>query len=359
MIESVINSLPIQGRVLLRLLLLQYLDPSTEDIEYIAAERPDPRFVSGTRPRLSGVARETIQEVSDRIAQYRTRTRQRREQLWLQIDCLRKQITYGEALCTEAEHLLQNRFGLASDAIAALRAQARTALAKPAIRELDEQWKQGALTEEEYRKRRLAIEYQTECRKLDRERKRLTTALRDYDLASRTPLQDHEIAHIWGIPAGTLAARKAKYLHQYLEGLKTALAPRGPVPDDLWKATFTVLAARPIERSTVSYDGLDKTEMSLMEKLTAFALKTMPEDLESRAWPAIADSLFALQRLAALQAERDMDPDSLKQALLERSTPPMLESPAAQAPQEPATASVEMDYWKEHVLRSMHGEDRP
>jgi len=358
LIESVINGLPIQGRIMLRLLLLQYLDLTPEDIEYMAADRPDPRFVSGTKPLVPVIARETIQGLNDRVAQYRTRTRQRREQIWLQIDCLRKQISYGEALCAQAERLLQDRFGLEPEAIGVLRAQARTAIAKPAIRELDRQWEQSAISEEEYRRKRLAIEYQTEWRKLDRERKRLQAASRDYDIASHAPLQDHEIGHIWGIPAGTLAARKAKYLHQYLQGLQTALARTGQSQDDLWKATFSVLAARRVERSTVPYDGLDLTETSLMEKLTAFAMKTMPEDVESRAWPAIAESLFALQRLAAIQSERDVDPDALQQALLDRTTPAPKEAPAAHLPREASAQSAQLNDWKEHILRSMRGEDR-
>lgn len=356
-IESVINRLPIQGRIMLRLLLLQYLDVTTEDIEYMAADRPDPRFVSGTKPRVPVVARETVQGISDRVAQYRTRTRQRREQAWLQIDCLRKQIAYGEALCAEAERLLQSRFGLNLDEVNSLKGQARTAIAKPAVRELDRRWREGEFTEEEYRKQRLGIEYQTELRKLDRERKRLQTALREYDIASHAPLQDHEIAHIWGIPAGTLAARKAKYLHQYLQGL-AAVAGTGQAQGDLWKETFSVLANRPVERSTVPYDGLDRTEESLMGKLTAFALKTMPEDLESRAWPSISQSLFALQRLSAIQSEREQDPETLAQALLDRSAPPPRETRAEPAPPEPAARDEQLDDWKEHILRSMRGEDR-
>lgn len=357
-IESVVNSLPIQGRIMLRLLLLQYLDVTPEDIAYMAADRPDPRFVSGTKPLVPVVARETVQGLHDRVTQYRTRTRQKREQVWLQIDCLRKQIAYGEALCTQAERLLQTRFGLDADAVKALQAQARAAIAKPAIRELDLRWERDEIPEEEYRRKRLAIEYQTELRKLDRERKRLQTALRDYDIVSHAPLQDHEIAHIWGIPAGTLAARKAKYLHQYLQGLSAAVSRTGQQQGDLWKETFSVLANRPIERSAVPYDGLDRTEASLMEKLTAFAMKTMPEDVESRAWPSISQSLFALQRLSTLQSEREMDPDVLEQAILDRCAPSPKETPAAPPQPEPSEQTVELDDWKEHILRSMRGEDR-
>jgi hypothetical protein len=354
-IESVINALPIQGRIMLRLLLLQYLNTTAEDVEFIAADRPDPRFQSGGKSLVQVVAREALQGIADRITQYRNRVRQKREQTWLQIDCLRKQISYGEALCAHAERLLRERFGLDADAVNELRANARAAIPKPAIRELDRRWDKNEIEEEEYRRKRLGIEYQTEFRKLDRERKRLETALRDYSITGHTPLQDHEIGHIWGIPAGTLAARKAKFLHQYLQGLQSALLPTGQPSVDLWKETFRILAGRPVERSTAPYDGLDRTEASLMERLTAFAVKTTPEELESRAWLAISLSLFALQRLSAIQNERDTDGAALELVLLQRSTPAPKESEGK--PETEATAPpLELNEMSEHVLRSMKGE---
>jgi hypothetical protein len=354
-IESVINALPIQGRIMLRLLLLQYLDTTPEDVEFIATDRPDPRFQSGGKPFLQVVARETIQGITDRIAQYRDRSRQKREQTWLQIDCLRKQIAYGEALCAQAERLLRERFGVDADTMTTLRTQARAAIPKPAIRELDRQWDKNEIEEEEYRRKRLGIEYQTELRKLDRERKRLDTAQRDYSIAGHAPLQDHELGHIWGIPAGTLAARKAKFLHQYLQGLQATLPQTSQPVVDFWKETFVVLAGRPVERSTVPYDGLDRTEASLMERLRTFALKATPEEFESRAWLAISLSLFALQRLSAIQNERDTDSAALEQVLLQRSSPvpkASLEKPET----ETAAPALELDEMGKHILHSMKGE---
>ncbi len=356
-IDSVITALPIQGRIMLRLLLLQYLDPVPEDIEFIAADRPDPRFQSGAKSLVSVIARETIQGVADRVAQYRAKIRQKREQTWLQIECLRKQIAFGEALCAQAERLLRERFGLDAEAVRTLHAGARAAIPKPAIRELDRQWERDEIAEDAYRCKRLEIEYQTELRKLDRERKRLETALREHAIACNISLQDHEIGHIWGIPAGTLAARKAKFLHQYLQGLQTALRLEAGGPAlDLWKETFKILAGTPVERSTVPYDGLDRTEASLMERLAVFAARMTPEDFESRAWLAISQSLFALQRLSTIQTEQDRDNETLEQALLQRTAPApkaSAETPAADA----ADQSPQLDEMGEHVLRSMKGEE--
>lgn len=359
MIESAIAALPLQGRVMLHLLLLQYLDVTQEEIEFMAADRPDPRFVSGAKPLVPVVAKETIQGLIDRVAQYRSQARRKRELVWLQIDCLRKQIAHGDALCVQAERLLRERFGLDDEAVAQLRAQARASLPKPAIRELDRQWEQNEVDEETYRRKRLGIEYQGELRKLDRERKRLETALRDYSIVGHAALQDHEIGHIWGVPAGTLVARKAKFMHQYLQGLAASLPQAGQSAPDLWKETFKVLAERPVERSAAAYDNLDRTESSLMEKLNAFASRTMPEELESRAWLAVSQSLFALQRLSALQAEQDMDQEAVEQMLLHRSAPAPKEQPAdLTEPAAESPATIQSDDWREHILRSMRGEDR-
>ncbi len=354
LIQSTINALPIQGRVMLRLLLIRYLDLTQEDIDYMAADRPDPRFVSGAKPLVPVITHETMQSLVNRVAQYREQTRRKREQIWLQGECLRKQIAYGEALCARAERLLQDKFGLSADDVAALKTQARSALPKPAIRELDRQWDKSEVTEEDYQRKRLGIEYQAELRKLERERKRLDTVTRDYAIACQAPLQDHEIGHIWGIPAGTLAARKAKFLHQYLQGLQAVLQTTGQPTLDLWKETFAVLSRLPVERSTAPYDGLDRTETALMANLQSFALKTIPEDLESRAWLAISLSLFGLQRLLLVQSERDMDADALEQALLQRASPILKDASAVGA----AAPSVPMEDWREHILRSMKGEDK-
>jgi hypothetical protein len=46
LIESVISSLPIQGRIMLRLILLQHFNVTDEEIQYMTADRPDPRCVA-------------------------------------------------------------------------------------------------------------------------------------------------------------------------------------------------------------------------------------------------------------------------------------------------------------------------
>lgn len=362
-IEATINALPIQGRIMLRLLLLQYLDVTQEDIEYMASDRPDPRLQAGMKPGNWIISREAIQGIADRVAQYRLQVRQKRERLWLQGECLRKQIARSEALCSIAEQLLSSRFGLSSDTVQELKNQARSAIPKPMIRELDARWDRNEITEDEYRGRRLAIEYQTLIRRLDRERKRLEAAKRELETVSRAPLQDHEIGHIWGIPASSLAARKIKYLQQYLQSVQAKVREALPSTQqapaqqlDLWKETFATLSQRSVERSVATYDGLERTEAALLEKLTALASGTLPEDLESRFWLAVSRSLFALQRLSAIQAEIDLSPETLEQDLL------TLVSPTPKAlvalSEEPKLSEIELGEMGQHVLRSMMGEER-
>lgn len=374
-IESVLNALPIQARMMLKLLLLQYFEISQEDLDYLAADRPDPRFQSGYERTGRPVAREVAEDVTIRVAQYRKQVRQKREKFGLQMECLRNHMTVSETVVSLAEELLANRFGLDPEAIQALKKQARTVVPKPAIRELERKWERDEIPEDAYLKERLCIEYQTELRKLERQRKHFELAKREHRTVSIAPLQDHEVAHIWGIPAGSLAGRKVKALHQYLQGLQAALqksdqapAPTAGGPLDLWKQTLETLSLRPIERSVATYgapdnklaaevyDALERTEAALVEKLTALASRTMPEDIEVRFWPSVAQSLFALQRLAAIQAETDTSHEALEQTLLSCVSPrPKVTEGTVQEETKPS--EVQLSEMGEHILRSFIGED--
>src|SRR2546427_2524117 len=180
-IEAVVHALPVQGRIMLRLLLLQYLDVTREEIEYMAADRPDPRFHAGEKPKTPYISQETIQGITDRVAQYRTRIRQKRERTWLQIQCLRSQIAVSGSLCSLSEQLLASRFGMDAEEVQALKKGARTDVPKTAIRELDRKWEADEIAEDSYRKERLRIEYQRQLRRLQREHKRLDIAKRELD----------------------------------------------------------------------------------------------------------------------------------------------------------------------------------
>lgn len=375
-IESAIAGMPIQGRIMLRLILLRYLDVTSDEIDYMAADRPDPRCVSGTKPTHKMITKEAVKAVQDKRDEYRGYLRLTRERTWLQCECLKQLAQLRDNMANRAEGLLRSRFGLDRDALEALKAQARTALPRPAIRALDRRWDTDEITAEEYQQQRLGIELQTQLRLAEKYRKRLDLAERERQTANHTSLQDHEICHIWGIPAGSLAARKVKYLAQYLQALKTLLerevprqAPATP-PLDLWKETFSVLAELPIERSLSTYDGLERTESALLDKLAALASGRLTEDVEPKFWLSLVHSassnavlsesgrsLFGLQRLAAILADMDRSPEALDEELLKRTEPRAKTESVALLEEKPAEPALgEMG---EHVLRSLLGESHP
>jgi hypothetical protein len=65
---------------------------------------------------------------------------------------------------------------------------------------------------------------QTLLRFAERFRKRLVLAERERQASDRTVLQDHEVCHIWGLPASSFAGRKVKFLSHYLLNLQAKLA---------------------------------------------------------------------------------------------------------------------------------------
>ena len=243
-----------------------------------------------------------------------------------------------------AEQLLTEHFDVDQATLQDRKAQAAIILAKQIRRKLDRNVEQNEISEEDYKKERLLLEYQMLLRKKERIRRRLTAAIRELQSAGLSPLQDHEIAHIWGIPLGSLAARKVKALHQYLtESEKMVKAnPQSPGQSpterpDYWKETFATLCRRPVKRSVVAYDGLERTEDALMEKLSAFASDKMSEEEDAKFWTNITKihdsehagmwrsqsrAIFALQRLSAIIKEFDQSDPGIEEVLLTKISPP-------------------------------------
>jgi hypothetical protein len=239
---------------------------------------------------------------------------------------------------------------------------------------LDERWDKDEISAEDYQKHRLAIEMQTQLRFAERFRKRLDLAERERQTSDQTTLQDHEIGHIWGIPAGTLAARKVKFLSQYLHALHSRLTGNATTPNtapplDLWKETLAVLARTPVERSIATYDGLEQTEGALIEKLTAYALVGIPEQTEVKFWNSLVfgassnamhsestRTLFGLQRLIAIQQDTDTSREALDEELLKRTAAtPKAEVGALEGPAEPA--KPEITELQKQILHNFIGED--
>jgi len=369
-IRSVIDAMPIQGRIMLRLILLQYFDVTDEEILYIVADRPDPRCVAGTKPTNTTMTKESIKVVTDRRDQYRRQVRLKRERTWLQCDSLRRLAQLREAFADRARTLLTERFSISDDTLDVLRASARTVLPKPAIRLLDQRWDADEVSAEDYQQQRLSIEFQTQLRMAEKYRKRLELAEHERQSAISASLQDHEIGHVWGIPASSLAARKVKYLTQYLRALQATLQiSAASTPLDLWTETFSVLAEQHIERSLSTYDGLEKTESALIDKLTAMVWGSLAEEIEVKFWTSlvfgassnamhseITRNLFGLHRLTTILNDMDSSPEALDEELLKRTAPiPKLEAGALEAPAEPPVK--EISEMQAQILNSMRGED--
>jgi len=371
MIEDVIAGLPIQGRIILRLLLIQYLDVTHEEILYMVADRPDPRCVSGKKP-VTTMTQESITAMIDRRNEYRRRARLRRERTWLQCVALKHQIHTADALASRAALLLADR-GVSAETIATLNSQARSAVPTTTLRLLEERWEHNAITAEDYQRQRLAIEMQTCLRLAERFKKRLDLAEREQRTSDQTILLDHEIGHIWGIPAGTLAARKVKFLSQYLTALQakgsgTRPAQGSTLSLELWKDTLQALSHTPIERSIATYDGLEQTESALLEKLTAYALIRIPEAAETKFWNSlvygassnamhteITRTLFGLQRLVSIQADVDVGDSALDEELLARTTPTPKEPEFVVAQND--VGQPEITELQKQILHNFIGED--
>ena len=367
--------MPMQGRIMLRLIMLQHFDVTDEEILYIVADRPDPRCVAGTKPTNTNMTKEAIKAVTDRRDQYRRQVRLKRERTWLQCESLGRLARLRENLAARARAILTERFSVSAETLDALQASARTVLPRPAIRQLEQRWDADEITAEEYQQQRLSIEYQTQLRMAEKYHKRLNLAERERQTAIYAPLQDHEIGHVWGIPAGSLAARKVKYLTQYLQALQIALRASAPdaaattSPLDLWKETFTVLAEQPIERSLSTYDGLEKTESALIDKLTLMVWGSLAEESEVKFWTSlvfgassnamhseITRNLFGLQRLIAILNDMDTSREALDEELLKRTAPRQkLEAGALEGSSEPAVK--ELSEMQAQILNSMRGED--
>lgn len=373
LIEETIAGLPIQGRIILRLLLLQYLDVTHDEILFMVADRPDPRCVSGKKP-VTTMTQESITAMIDRRNEYSRRVRLRRERTWLQCVALEHLASMADALATRAAALLVDR-GVSSETVLTLKTQARSAVPSTTLRLLEEAWDKDEITPDEYQNHRLVVEMQTQLRFAERFKKRLALAERERQSSDLTTLQDHEIGHIWGIPAGTLAARKVKFLSQYLLAIQAKCSGSdlrtggNLVPSqDVWKETMRVLSQRPIERSIPTYDGLERTESALLEKLTAYATLAIPEASETKFWNSlvygassnamhteITRTLFGLQRLVAIQKDVDSSHEALDDVLLERSRPPSKDSHTTSGERE--AGHGELTDLQRQILHNFIGED--
>ncbi len=334
-IEAAIQTLPTQGRTMLQLLLLQYLDLSPESIAYMVNDQPDSRFQAGNQPKGNPLSLEAERNITSRANQYRDYYRQKRERPGMHIEFLTQELKNIDKTIQIAERLLTSDFELTQNALQDAKTQSPSILLRQELRKLERGWDNQELSPKEYQTQRLLLEYQALLRRRGIFRRRLKFAQNDFIVSGNSPLQDHEIAHIWGIPLGSLVARKVKALQHFLTELQKHQdkhsAPDEPLqPINLWKEALDFLSQRPIEKSMVEYDGLGKTEEALLDQLRAFVDGSMSEPEESKFWTSItkvhdtefsgtwlsqARSIFAFQRLNALLNDMDFSDEGLEEGL--------------------------------------------
>ena len=340
-IESALQALPIQNRTMIQLLLLQYIDVTQEEIDYMATDQPDSRFLAGKQPQEKTISLEAVQNVRSRSNQYKGYYRQKRERPGMHVEFLKQSLAIMDQKIRIAERILVSDFKVDEDILKTTKSQAPSVLLRQELRKLDRAWEHEEITQKDYQTQRLLLEFQALLRRRAIYRRRYKIAQQDFVTAGSLPLKDHEIAHVWGIPLGSLAARKVKSLQQFLTLLQKNQDTPSPSNEntqalDLWRETFNTLAKRPIERSLIEYDGLEKTEEILMGKLQAFVSGTMSEPEESKFWTTItrvndtefsgtwashARSILAFQRLHALFNDMDLSDEALEEELLAKITP--------------------------------------
>ncbi len=372
-IETALKTLPLQSRTMLQLLLLQYIDVTQDEIDYMATDQPDSRFMAGNQPLEKSISLEAVQNVTSRSNQYKGYYRQKRERPGMHVEFLKETLALIDRKIRIVEHMLLESFSATEETLQTARSQAPSVLLRQEIRKLDRAWDHEEIPQKDYQTQRLLLEFQALLRRRAIFRRRKKLSEQEFVTAGTSSLKDHEIAHVWGIPLGSLAGRKVKALEQFLtimQGYQDTTAPSNEAtqPLDLWRETFSTLAKRPIERSLVDYDGLEKTEELLMGKLEAFVSGIMSEPEESKFWTSItkindtefsgswashARSILAFQRLHALMNDMDLSDEALEDEISAKIMPKLADDQIATEEEEKPVELGEQGFG---VINSFIGE---
>ena len=139
-IETALQVLPIQSRTMLQLLLLQYIDVTQEEIDYMAEDQPDSRFLAGKQPQGKTISLEAVQTVTSRSNQYKGYYRQKRERPGMHVEFLQESLTLLDRKIRIVERLLISDFKTDEDTLQATRSQAPTVLLRQELRKLERAW---------------------------------------------------------------------------------------------------------------------------------------------------------------------------------------------------------------------------
>lgn len=340
-IEAAIAKLVPMERVMIRLLLLQYLNPTPDDVSFMARERAEPQMKAGVKlPALPMNAdhtpilpKEWITAIELKVNQYATQIREHRTRMDLQTDFINDYLEELQRETEAIESMLTTDCGCSTEALEELRSQARQTLISYALRKLAVRADKEALEEDAYLKERVGLEYQAHLRRRDRFKKRLEQVAQERQVSVFSSLSDEHLATIWGISKAPILSRRVKAIQKYLNALASVLnsqfaggefaaavnaglgsrMPGGSknegigtksleAKEDLWSKTLLALPPAPLpnELKPCEHDGGGKV---LLGKLRGLATYVMGEEDEAKLWVRTIQCLPCLLRLRAMQQE--------------------------------------------------------
>ena len=398
-IETAIAALQPVQRVMVRLLLLPYLDPTPEDIAFMARERSEPNMRAGLKQggksqvahdKISGLPKDWIVAVENKVQQFQTQLRSQLTRLNLLADFLTDCLAGLQLEITATEQLLASECEIGPESLEDLRAQAKLSPLTYALKKLAARADKGEIEEADYVRERLSLEYQARLRQRDRFKKRLSLVLLERQASILSSLSDEFLAEIWCIAVGPITNRRVKAVQAYVNALASTLksgldaasfaaavnAGLGPrlaggsknegigskavdLSGDLWTQSILALAADQIPPITPKpcEHPVGGTK-SLTAKLRSLAIYELGEDEEVKMWPRTVQCLNCLIVVRAAQQESGIVGRSLDEVVARvktRSAFPRKE--AAPAAQEAASAPEAEALDLEERLRPFIGDD--
>jgi len=398
-IETAIVTLQPVQRVMVRLLLLAYVDPPAEDIAFMARERSEPNMRAGLKQggrsqvahdKISGLPKDWIVAVETKVQQFQTQLRSQLTRLNLLADFLTDCLAGLQLEITATEQLLASECEIGPESLEDLRAQAKLSPLTYALKKLAARADKGEIEEADYVRERLSLEYQARLRQRDRFKKRLNLVLLERQASILSSLSDEFLAEIWCIAVGPITNRRVKAVQAYVNALASTLksgldaasfaaavnAGLGPrlaggsknegigskpvdLAGDLWTQTILALAADPIAPITPKpCEHPEGGTKGLTAKLRSLAIYELGEDEEVKMWPRTVQCLNCLTVVRAAQQESGIVGRSLDEVVARvktRSAFPRKEAAPAAQEAAPAPEAEALDL--EERLRPFIGDD--
>ncbi len=385
-IETTIAALQPVQRVMVRLLLLPYLDPPAEDIAFMARERSEPNMRAGLKQggrsqvahdKISGLPKDWIIAVENKVRQFQTQLRGQLTRLNLLADFLTDYLAGLQQEITATEQLLASECEIGSESLEDLRAQAKLSPLTYALKKLAARADKEEIEEADYLRERLSLEFQGRLRQRDRFKKRLNLILLERQASILSSLSDEFLAEIWCIAVGPITNRRVKAVQAYVNALASTLK------SSLDAASFAAavnagigpklaggsknegigskpLAAEPIPPITPKpCEHSEGGTKSLTAKLRSLAIYELGEDEEVKMWPRTVPCLNCLTVVRVAQLESGIIGRALDEVVAQvktRSAFPRKETPAT-APVEAPASQDKTAIEVEELLRPFIGDD--